>query len=129
LSGIQSELNALGVNLAFIGSGNAAQAKDFATAFGVKAPMYVDPGRRVYEALDLAHGVGATFNWNTVANGMRAFTGGYRQGAVEGDPWQQGGVFLVMPDGSMPYTYRSASAGDHPDPRAIVTAATAAMNH
>jgi hypothetical protein len=127
LSGIQDELNGLGVSLAFIGSGNPAQARDFAASFGVKAPMYVDPGRRVYEALDLAHGVGATFNWNAISNGLRAFTGGHRQGALEGDPWQQGGVFLVMPDGSMPYTYRSASAGDHPDPRAIVEAARAAV--
>ena len=126
-SGIQGELDALGVSLAFIGSGNPAEAKDFAEAFGVKAPLYVDPGRRVYEVLGLAHGVGRPSTGTRSPTGCAPSRPGYRQGAVEGDPWQQGGVFLVMPDGSMPYAYRSASAGDDPEPGAIVSAAKAAV--
>ena len=120
MSGIADELTQLGVGLALIGSGTPDQAKDFARAFGVTAPLYVDPRREAYQAFDLAHGVGATLNLESITHGLRAFAGGFRQGAVQGDPWQQGGVFLVMPDGSMPYAYRSRSAGDHPDTEAIL---------
>jgi hypothetical protein len=126
LSGIQGELDRLGVGLVVVGSGNAAQARDFLAERRLTLPLYVDPGLSAYRALGLKRGVGATLNLSAIKHGARAMAGGFTQGAVAGDPWQQGGVFLVRPDGTMPYAYRSEAAGDHPDPRAIVEAARAA---
>ena len=38
-----------------------------------------------------------------------------RPGDVEqGDPWQQGGVFVLGPDGRELYRHISREAGDHP---------------
>lgn len=126
MSGIQGELNDLGVGLVVVGSGNADQARDFLAERRLALPLYVDPGLKAYRALGLRRGVAATLNLSAIKHGARAMAGGYTQGAVAGDPWQQGGVFLVRPDGTMPYSYRSEAAGDHPDPRDILEAARAA---
>lgn len=125
MSGIQPELNALGVELAVVGSGNPAQARDFLSERRLALRLYVDPGLKAFRALGLKRGLGATLNMSALKHGARALAGGYTQGAVAGDPWQQGGVMLFRPDGTMPYVYRSEAAGDHPDPRAIVEAARA----
>jgi hypothetical protein len=127
LSGIQGELNRLGVGLVVVGSGNAAQARDFLADRRLVLPLYVDPGLQAFRALGLRRGVAATLNLSAIKHGARAMAGGFTQGAVAGDPWQQGGVFLVMPDGTMPYAYRSEAAGDHPDTGDILQAARAAV--
>lgn len=127
MSGIQGELNRLGVGLVVVGSGNAGQARDFLAERRLDLPLYVDPGLQAFRALGLRRGVGATFNLSAIKHGARAMAGGFTQGAVAGDPWQQGGVFLVRPDGTMPYSYRSEAAGDHPDTRDILAAARAAV--
>jgi hypothetical protein len=63
--------------------------------------------------------------------GMDAFRKGYRQTGVKGSAMQVGGVFVITPDGEMPYKYLSRYAGDHPDPegavRELEAAATARM--
>jgi hypothetical protein len=128
LSGIQGELSRLGVGLVVVGNGNATQARDFLADRRLALPLYVDPGLKAYRALGLTRGLGATFNLSAIKHGARALAGGFTQGAVAGDPWQQGGVFLVRPDGTMPYAYRSEGAGDHPDPRDILAAARAAVS-
>jgi hypothetical protein len=39
---------------------------------------------------------------------------------VQGDPWQQGGVFVIDATGRIRYSYVSRYAGDHPDPVPVV---------
>ena len=55
--------------------------------------------------------------------------GGYRQSSTKGSATQQGGVFIVLPDGSIPYRYRSRLSGDHPEPAAVVEALERALAH
>jgi hypothetical protein len=53
---------------------------------------------------------------------MRAFREGKRQGATMGDPWQQGGVFIIRPGNRVDFSYISKEAGDHPSADAIIAA-------
>ena len=39
-----------------------------------------------------------------------------------GDPWQQGGVFIIRPGNRVEFAYISAEAGDHPSAEADVSA-------
>lgn len=39
-----------------------------------------------------------------------------------GDPWQQGGVFIIRPGNRVDSAYISAEAGDHPSAEAILYA-------
>jgi hypothetical protein len=47
---------------------------------------------------------------------------GKRQGATMGDPWQQGGVFILRPGNRVDFAYISKEAGDHPSVEAIISA-------
>lgn len=122
MGGILDEVRALGADIAVVGNGTVEQARAFQEEQRVRMPLFTDPGRRTYEALGMVRGAGKTLGLASLAHGARAFKAGYRQGALQGDPWQQGGVFLVLPDGSTPYAFRGGEAGDHPDPRALVAA-------
>jgi NAD(P)-dependent dehydrogenase (short-subunit alcohol dehydrogenase family) len=44
---------------------------------------------------------------------VRALISGSRQGSVQGDLWQLGGVFVIRPGGELAYRYLSEVAGDH----------------
>ena len=127
MGGIAGELERLGAPLVVVGSGTPAHARDFQAHFGQGLRLYVDPGLKAFQAFGLKRGVGATLGPNALMSGLRAFASGHRQGAVQGDPWQQGGVFVVMPSGETPYAYRSEAAGDHPPTDAILDAVRAVV--
>ena len=106
------QFEALGAELTVISTGTPAQARAFR-----------DPARATYRALELRRSIAATFNMATVRHAWRAFKAGHRQGRTQGDPWQQGGVFVIPAGGGAPvFAYRSQAGGDHPDPEEIVTA-------
>ncbi len=55
-------------------------------------------------------------------NSLRAIRAGIRQGPTQGDPWQQGGVFVIRPGNVTAYAYVSEEAGDHPPVADVVAA-------
>lgn len=111
-----------GAQLVFISTGEARYARAFREDYDVTVPIWVDPERTSYKALEFTRSKRATFNLDAVRNGRRAFAAGHRQSATRGDPWQQGGVLIVETDGTVRYRYASASAGDHPDVDAVMAA-------
>lgn len=127
MGGIRDQVSALGADIAIVGSGSPAHAKDFQASQRVKLPVYVDPGLKAYGALGFERSVGATLSPRSVAHAVRALFGGHVQGAVKGDPWQQGGVLVVMPDGTVPYAYRSRESGDHPSNAEVLDAVRQAV--
>jgi hypothetical protein len=128
LGGIAEEVERLGVSLVAIGNGTVDQARQFKAERQLPFELYVDPGLRAYGALGLLRGVGATLNPNVFRSAWRAVLGGHLQGATQGDPWQQGGAFLVLPNGTMPYAFRGDAAGDHPDTAELLAAVRAAAS-
>lgn len=105
-----------------IGNGSAYFAKVFAEDLGIDFPIYTDPDRRTYAALGLRREVSALFSLDILRNSRRAYEKGFRQTATQGDALQLGGVVVVLPDGRVPYVYRSKVAGDHPEPARILEA-------
>jgi hypothetical protein len=89
-------------------------AADFQRERAPDLEVLVDPGREAYRALGLKHGLGATFSWATIQNAGRAWRKGFRQGRTQGDPWQQGGVFVVGPGPVTRFAHVSQASGDHP---------------
>ncbi|MCP4872741.1 MAG: hypothetical protein GY898_28960 [Proteobacteria bacterium] len=88
---------------------------------------WTDPSRKSYDAAGMLRGRLRTLGPKAAAQGLRAARGGHKQKGVKGDAWQQGGVWIVMPDGSVPWTYTNDNAGDHADPDTILTALKAAV--
>jgi hypothetical protein len=59
-----------------------------------------------------------------IAAGLRALRGGFRQGAIRGDPYQLGGVLVVRRSGELVFRHVAEDAGDHPDLGEVVRAAS-----
>lgn len=111
------EIHQSGAELVIIGNGKPHHADAFRADLKLETPLYVDPKMGTYRALNLKYGIWRTFDplslkgWMTA---LTAFRAGFRNKKVTGDPWQQGGLFLVMPNGQVPYHYISKNAGDLP---------------
>ena len=120
LRGVTQEIRQRGAELVVIGNGTPAQAKSFAEERQLDFPLLTDPGRRAFKAAGLRRGLGSTFNLGFVKNAADTLKRGYRQGVTQGDPWQQGGAFVIAPGDEVLFSYISATAGDHPDPRDLL---------
>ena len=117
----------LGAELVLVGSGNRYYAGAFAEDYGVTTPLLVDPDRVAYQAAALKSGLGTTLSLDVLKAGRRAAGRGFRQGKTQGAPFQQGGVFVILPSGEVPYAYISQTAGDHPDEEEVLAALRQAL--
>ena len=111
-----------GAELVIVGNGRPEHAADFRDREKVKSPLFVDPELRAYQAAGLKRSILSTLSPGVIGRGIRAFAAGKRQGATQGDPWQQGGVFVIRPGNTVDYAYVSQEAGDHPDPAEVIAA-------
>jgi hypothetical protein len=116
-------LREAGAELVLVGTGGAHFASAFAEDQGFDGIVLVDEERRAYRAAALVRSARSTFNLQTFRAGARAAGAGFRQGRTQGDPWQQGGVFVIHPGGRVGLGHVSQHAGDHPEPGDIVRAA------
>ena len=116
------QFEGLGAHLVVVGTGRPKYAREFREELSLDAPVYSDPNMKAYRAAGLRRDLRSTANLKTLAHGARAFRSGFRQSRTKGDPWQQGGVFVIQPDGTVLFEYASKEAGDHPDVGSIVEA-------
>jgi peroxiredoxin len=116
LRGEVDAIRELGAELAVVGSGSPAQAKDFAAEYELPFPLYVDPKLEAYRAAGLRRGVLDTLNAGTLTHALRALRTGARQSLLaKGDPWQLGGAFVIAPGGRIAFRHVSRDPGDHAD--------------
>jgi hypothetical protein len=116
------EIRRRGAELVIIGNGRPEHAIDFRDSEHVESPLYVDPELQAYAAAGLKRGLRSSLAPSVIFRGIRAFIEGERQGAIMGDPWQQGGVFIIRPGNRVEFAYISEEAGDHPSSEAIISA-------
>ncbi len=88
-------LAANAARLVFIGTGLPAMAGDFARVHAGPHAVLCDPTRRAFAAAGMRRSWSATLHWRLLQNAVRALRQGFRQGRVQGDAWQQGGVLVV----------------------------------
>ena len=116
------EIRALGAELAVVGNGARSFAAAFREDFRLDTPLLVDPELRAYRAAGLRRGRVESLSPRLPRNALRALLRGSRQGSIQGDLWQLGGVFVIRPDGALAYRYLSSEAGDHAPVDAILEA-------
>ncbi len=119
---IQDDVEARDARIAVVGNGSVEQASAFRAAESLRCDVYVDPERIAYRAAGLRRGVRTTANLTTAAASARALRGGFRQTSIAGDPWQQGGAFVIDRGGAIRFAYVSRTAGDHPEPADLLEA-------
>lgn len=116
-----------GAELALIGMGEVRYARAFREEFDLGCPVLVDPNRAAYRALGLRRGIGRTLALPSVwAARVQASRQGFSQEGVKGDPWQLGGVLVVVPGGRVIYRHLSRTSADHPPVGEILSAVEAA---
>jgi len=110
----QEAIAARGAGLFYVGNGDTQFAHEFKDALRLEAPVYLDPTRESYRALGMRHGiavtVGSAASWQKT---LRALRSGFHAAAGQGDPWQNGGLLVVRPDGSIAFKHIDESAADH----------------
>lgn len=111
-----------GAALVVLGPARPEHIAGFRAATGYDGALLVDPALGSFREAGLAHGWAETFHPLAVIRGVRAFAGGFRQGARQGDPVQQGGTFVLGPGDAVRFEWRDRHAGDHPDLRDVVAA-------
>ena len=107
------EIEKEGGHLIVVGNGTPQHAASFRDDHGLAFPLFSDPKLRAYEAAGLKRGVSRSFNFRTFKHAARAMKKGNFQKNLQGDPWQQGGVFVLNSAGVVEYGYISEEAGDH----------------
>jgi dehydrogenase/reductase SDR family protein 12 len=121
------ELRAAGARVAVIGNGTAAFAQAFREDLALPddLALLVDPELRSYRAAGMRRGRSELFSPRLATNALRALRGGFRPGAVQGDPFQLGGLLVVRTDGALAYRHISREAGDRADLGAVLGALAA----
>jgi hypothetical protein len=106
-----------GAELAIVGSGTPLFANGFRKDMGLEAErLLLDPELVAYRAAGLHRSMASTmFSMDAAIAGVRAYRKGFRQGSTQGDPWQQGGTFVVTPQGDVPFAHVNKGPGDHAD--------------
>ena len=103
-----------------VGNGTMNFAEAFREDYSLDSPLLIDPELRAYRAAGLRRGRVEALSPRMPLNALRALSSGSRQGSVQGDVWQLGGVFVIRPGGDLAYCYVSREAGDHAPPEAIL---------
>ena len=93
-------------------------ANNFAEQFDIGYPIYVDPKRKTYQHMNFKRSFGLGIS--SFRHASRASLAGHRQGAVQGDPWQQGGEALFSQSGELLWSHSSKMAGAHAEPDDIL---------
>lgn len=116
------EMEKRGARLVVVGNGQPFHAQDFQQEHQLPFTLLTDPDLQAYAAAGLRRGALSVLHPRVLGNALRSLRGGFRQGRTQGDPWQQGGVFVISSDGRMLFEHISREAGDHPRPEQILGA-------
>ena len=122
------EIRAAGASLTIVGNGAASFAQAFREDLELESDvvMLIDPTLRSYRAAGMRRGKKELLSPRLATNTWRAMRSGFRQRAVQGDPFQLGGVLVVRPGGVLVYRHVSQVAGDHAPLDDVIAALSAA---
>ena len=118
----RSKFESEGARLVVVGNGQPWFIEGFREKTQYKGELYTDPSLESFKAMRLRKDLRSTLGLGVVRNAVKAYREGYRQTRVLGNPWQQGGVFVIDSDGNICYSYASERAGDHPPTHEILRA-------
>ena len=116
------KIHAAGAELIVIGNGAPHFIAGFREITGYNGPLYTDPSLATFQAAELTRGVGTVLDIRALMPTLKAFGRGGKQGKVQGDAWQQGGVLVIAPGGEIRWHHASERPGDNATATQIVAA-------
>lgn len=121
----RDEVASLGGSIVAIGNGTPAMAQGFLRQFPLPFRVFTDPSRQVYALAGMRRTFG--LGLRSLVAGRQAMKEGHRQGKTQGDPWQQGGVLIVVPPGEVVFEHVDQFAGDSAAPDEVLSALRAVV--
>ncbi|MDQ3364510.1 MAG: AhpC/TSA family protein [Myxococcota bacterium] len=115
-------IHATGAEVFVIGNGSPSFIEGFREQTKWAGPIYTDPSLAAYRAAELKRGVMKTLDPRSLGKRIGARMRGFRQGLVQGDAWQQGGVLVIAPSGDIVWQHVSEGLGDNATMQEILTA-------
>jgi hypothetical protein len=120
------ELARLGFGVVYVGNG----AEHFMSGFVERnqidetvVELVTDPTLGVHGALGLARSRTSAYGPGALVGLARGLLRGFRQGRIEGDGRQQGGVLVIDAAGRVAYLHRDRHTGDHAPTHDVIDAA------
>ncbi|HVO30807.1 MAG TPA: peroxiredoxin-like family protein [bacterium] len=121
------EFRAVGAEMIFIGNGSARQAARFREEQGIRdLPLFTDPKKKTYDAFGMTRGVTRVIGPGVLLRGLKTLKNGFRQGATQGDPFQNGGIVVVDAKGNETFRFVQQAAGEFVEPEKILEEVSAA---
>ena len=115
MRGRLDDIRAAGAELVFVGNGSPQLARRFGETRVPGITVLTDPSLDVYRALGMKRSVIATMGPQTWFGAARSLARGNVQTELQGDPWQQGGLFAMARGGRIVYRRPNRDAADRPD--------------
>ena len=103
-----------------MGNGEPGAIAGFRNDTGYPGPVFTDPNRSVYSALELHRGLLHMAGVKSLVKGAKALFSGETQKKTQGDAMQQGGILVVGPGGRVEWFYQSKEPGDYPDAKSLL---------
>lgn len=104
---------------AFVSTGAPPMARAFAQQHAGDWPVLSDPTRAIFRLAGMRRSRWTMLHPRLVVNLVRALRRGFRQGRVQGDAWQLGGVIVVDAAGAIAHRQVDRVAGDVVDLDAV----------
>jgi hypothetical protein len=120
-------IRALGAELVLVGNGTLEHLRWFLEDQEPDFPVFTDPTLAVYREAGMRRDARAMLNLKVLGSTRRARRAGFTQPGVKGDPWQQGGVLVILPGGTIAVRHASDYLGDLPAPEVVVEALRSAV--
>jgi peroxiredoxin len=121
----KAKIDQQGGQLVVVGSGTPNFVRGFREQTGFEGTVLCDPSVQSYKQAGMKRGFFTVINPLTAARGLASMARGFRQGRVQGDAFQEGGVLVVRPPDQLVYKQVSSSAGDHPPAAEVIGALSA----
>lgn len=114
------DINKLGAELVVVGSGRVEFATAFQKKLNINTPFFVDPSLESFKAAGLKRSKLGTLGPLNFLPALKALFKGNVQGRVQGDAFQQGGAFIILPGNKLVYSYISKRSSDRPPIKKIL---------
>jgi len=127
VASVKPELDKLNIELVAVGSGTPVMAKNFKSEFKFPGMLFVDQKKAVYDALGCNRGVKYALSLKALKAAKQSFGEGFRQGSVQGDSLQLGGVFILSKTEGLLFQHVEEYSGHHVDVEELKKAAAEAV--
>lgn len=99
------------IKVCVVGNGDIDYASDFVEQLALPFPVYCDLEGDAYRLAGMQRNFGLKLS--TLKDAWRSYQSGHRQHKTAGNVWQQGGVLVVTPKGTLLETHADKSAGEY----------------